>query len=62
LPDEAASVTRKFASQNLVVYSRVPREAVPGSHLKARAEEVPGRKIAFRAIFFVFEGGLIHGI
>jgi hypothetical protein len=45
-----------------VVYSRVPSEAVPSFHLQAGAEEVRGTKIASRLSFFVFEGGLIHGI
>jgi len=45
-----------------VVYSRVPREAVPDSHLQAGAEEVTGTKIALRLSFLFFEGGLIHGI
>jgi hypothetical protein len=44
-----------------VVYSRVPREAVRLSP-PGRAKEVKGTKIALRLSFFVFEGGLIHGI
>src|SRR5438094_3820505 len=53
---------RPFVAIDRVVYSRVPREAVPSSHLQAGAEEVKGTKIASRLSFFVHEGGLIHGI
>jgi len=40
-----------FAAFEGVVYSRVPREAVPDSHLQAGAEEVIGTKIASRLSF-----------
>src|SRR5207244_12819074 len=53
---------RQFVAIDRVVYSRVPRGAVPSSHLQAGAEEVKGTKIASRLSFFVHEGGLIHGI
>jgi len=53
---------RQFVAIDRVVYSRVPREAVPSSHLEARAEEVKGTKVASGLSFFVYEGGLIHGI
>jgi hypothetical protein len=36
-----------------VVYSRLPREAVPSSHLQADAEEVTGTKIASGLSFFI---------
>jgi hypothetical protein len=51
----------EFVVGNDVVYSRVPREAVRLSP-PGRAKEVKGTKIALRLSFFVFEGGLIHGI
>src|SRR5439155_17021891 len=38
-----------------LLYSRVPREAVPNSHLQAGAEEVKGTKIASGLSFFCWK-------